>query len=101
MASWKWLLMAAASATLSAVSVSASSSDAQIFSMDTVPDWAEASAMALQVTAPDIFSLPFTVVPLTVVLGANQSQQTREVSLTRSMTEEVVSRLDLSPPDKP
>ena len=82
MASWKWLLTAA-SATLSAVAVSAaSSSDATIYYMDTVPEWQASSAMSLQVSDPDADILPitFTIVPLTAVLGLNQSQETRGVS---------------------
>ncbi|CAK7216905.1 hypothetical protein SBRCBS47491_002982 [Sporothrix bragantina] len=76
MASWKWLLTAAA-LTLPALSVSAA--DATIFSMNTVPDWQASSAMSLQVSDPDADILPvtFTIVPLTAVLGLNQSQESR------------------------
>ncbi len=83
MASLKWLLVAACTA-FSAVSVSAvNTDDVQIFSMPNVQDWQSSSAMVLQVSAPgsDILNVPFTVIPLTDVLGLNQSQQTREVGL--------------------
>ncbi|ERT00029.1 RING finger domain protein [Sporothrix schenckii 1099-18] len=79
MPSWKWLLTAT-SATISAVAADInSSSDATIFSMDSVPEWQQSSAMSLQVSDPDADILPisFTVVPLTAVLGLNQSQETR------------------------
>ncbi|CAK7198932.1 hypothetical protein SEUCBS139899_001600 [Sporothrix eucalyptigena] len=74
MASLKWLLTAA---TFALPAIAAT--EATIFSMNTVPDWQASSAMSIQVSDPDADILPvtFTVVPLTTILGLNQSQQSR------------------------
>lgn len=77
MASWKWIT-AAAAVTLSAVPVSADST-ASIFSMTTVPAWQMSSELIFQVSVPSAEIAPqrYSVVPLTAVMGLNQTTQVR------------------------
>jgi hypothetical protein len=64
-----------------ATALSAASADL-IFSMNSLPDWQKTSEMELQLTAVDGAAVPLTysVVPLTMGVGLNQTERARDVS---------------------